>query len=98
MGANSFADEARAKKVKALIRYMDRRFTGLGFNVYTQADEIAVMLRDKVSEDEWKRHAVLAGVKKPSADSIAMVIKEFEDRAAAGSAGEETFLRFGGLN
>lgn len=98
MSGNAFADAARARKVAVLVRYMDRRFSALGYNVYTQASEIAAELRDKVSPDEWKHHAILAGAKKPSADSVAMVIKEYEDRAAAGVEGEETFLRFGGLH
>ena len=83
---NQFLQSARKAKVDKLVRYMDRRFKGLGFHVYVQAGEIAVMLRDKVSADEWKQHAILAGAKKPSPDTVAMVIKEYEDRAAAAVA------------
>lgn len=82
MGANAFADSKRALKVAALVRYMDRRYTGLGYHPYTQAGEIAAELRDKLTAADWAQHAVLAGVKKPSADSVAMVINEFEKRAA----------------
>lgn len=83
MGANAFADAARSLKVARLIRYFDRRFTNLGFHPFTQAGEIAVMLRDKVGAEEWKQHGILAGTKKPGPDSVAMVIREYEERAKA---------------
>jgi hypothetical protein len=89
MSENSFADTARKVKVDKLVRYIDRRFTDLGYDVQAQAGEVAAMLRDEVTEEEWKRHAILAGVNKPSADSVAMVIKEYEDRAVSVSRSTE---------
>ncbi len=96
MGSSSFADAARAKKVLALVRHFDRLFIAVGRCPYREADALAEMLRESISEDDWKRHAVIAGVKPPSADSVAMVIHEYEERAAARI--DMPVRMFGGIN
>jgi hypothetical protein len=83
---NTYADAAREKKVRALIRYFDQRFILVGRCPYREAGELAEMLRDSVSEDQWKHHALQAGVNAPSPTSVALVINEYEDRAAARAA------------
>lgn len=98
MPGNSFADSARAKKVAAMVRYFDRRFYLVGRNPHTDAAEIASMLRDSVSESEWAHHAIQAGQNKPSATTVALIIKVYEDRAAARAENVVPIRRFAGVN
>ncbi|HEY3235024.1 MAG TPA: hypothetical protein VGJ84_09910, partial [Polyangiaceae bacterium] len=61
---NSFAEAARGKKVTAFVRYLDRRFIAVGRCPYREARELAEMLRDSVSEEQWAQHATVAGLRK----------------------------------
>lgn len=101
MAENSFAEAARARKVAAMVRYFDRRFIAVGRCPYREAAELAAMLRDSVSEHQWKHHAVLAGQNKPSATTIALIIAEYEKRAAERADPASNVLplrKYGGMN
>jgi hypothetical protein len=100
MPENSFADAARARKVAAMVRYFDRRFIAVGRCPYREAAELATMLRESVSDEQWKHHAVLAGQKKPSVTSIALIIAEYEKRAAERAEPTDVLpiRKYGGVN
>jgi len=78
---NSYAQAARARKVQAFVQYLDQRFISVGRCPYREAGELAEMLRDSVSEEQWAHHAVQAGQNKPSATTVAEIINVYERRA-----------------
>lgn len=98
MTDNAFAQLARAKKVRAMVQYFDRRFLSVGRCPFREAGELADMLRDSVSENEWTHHAILAGQNKPSAETVALIIKEYEDRAALRPTNVVPIRKYGGIN
>lgn len=98
MSGSSYAEAARAKKVTAYVRYFDGIFLEIGYDLHKDAAELAAWLL-KVSAENWKLHAINAGQHKPSADTVALIIKAYEDRAAAHArefAG--SLRRYGGMH
>lgn len=78
---NSFAREARALKVAALVGHFDALLARMGRHPHHDAAEMARTLRDHFTPDCWKSHARGCGQRKPSSLSRAQVIAVYEGRA-----------------
>jgi hypothetical protein len=78
---NIFEQAARARKVRAFVRHFDRRIRSTGKHPFVDAAEFAMRLRDSIGVEEWKHHAIQAGQRPPSPDTIAAVISVYEERS-----------------
>lgn len=90
---NSFAQAARARKVRALVIYLDVEFARRDIDPIRQAGRVANDLRKRTEED-WKLIAILAGQKPPSDESVTDIIAVYEARVIQAQAPK----RSGGFN
>lgn len=87
---------ARERKARSMISYFDRRFSELGRNPYKEAKALADMLRG-TSPDDWRSHAVCAGVNPPSRDTVDLIIAEYDKRSAGDTSNVVPIRKFGGV-
>lgn len=81
---NPFEEMARARKVVAIIDYLDCLARDKRFDPHLDADAIACMLRGpKMTPDVWRGVAVSAGQEPPSKTAIENIITTYERRAMA---------------
>lgn len=94
--ANQFAAAARARKVRALCVYFDVVFARLDVDPIREADKVVIALRE-LSEEQWRLHAIVAGQRPPSQETVAEIIAVYEGRTFE-SENVVASQRFGGMN
>lgn len=90
---NSFAREARALKVAALVEHFDAMLVGIGRDPHHDAADMARTLREQFTPDCWRSHAHGCGQRKPSSLSRAQVIAIYEGRALVARAEQSEAVR-----
>jgi len=71
---------ARARKVSAMIEFLDHTLEAEQLNPFIFARELPSILR-KLPKDFWLRLAVCCGQRKPSEDTIKEILASYENRA-----------------
>ena len=77
---NEFARIARARKVSALIEFMDFTIESMGVNPFLHARQAADAIA-RLSTEDWKRAAKRCGQNKPSATTIEQIVVVYRKRA-----------------
>jgi hypothetical protein len=79
-GNADFALVPRARKVAALIEFMDFTVESMGVNPFLHATQVAEAI-SRLSADDWKMIAKRCGQRKPSDITIGQIVESYMKRA-----------------
>lgn len=81
---NPWKRDAQKAKARKLVKVLDAVARERGVDPVTNAAEVAMRLADK-PESWWLKVAAVAEVVAPSAETVALVVHEYQERARLGA-------------